>query len=169
MADEEQVNDAPEAEETEAHDPARARAALEKKNREAQALRARLKELEPLAVKAREADEAAKTELQKATERITAAEERATKAEMALLRRDAAEEAGLPRSWADRLQGATPEEFAADAKKLAADLGPKDASPARTAGRPVADLKPGALPAGDQQQMTGSDVDAWIRRQAGVR
>lgn len=166
MAEEEPAEPALEADDTETHDPARARAALEKKNREAKALRDRLRELEPLAAKAREADEAAKTELQKHAERTTAAERERDEARLALARRDAAEEAGLPRAWADRLKGATAEELLADAKELAKELAPRDAPPPRTAGRPVADLRPGALPAGEGATAGGFDANAYIRGMA---
>jgi len=160
MTDEEStVEEAPEVDET-SHDPARARAALEKKNREAANLRARLKELEPLAQKAREADEAAKTEAQKHAEAKAAAEKERDDARLALLRRDAADDAGLPRSWADRLRGTTKEELDADAKALAKDLAPKQQS----AARPVPDLRSGALPASTAP--VKFDGDAYIRAMA---
>ena len=110
-------------------------------------------------------EEAQKTAEQKAAERLAAAEKRAAEAELLLLKREIAEEVGLPKSWAARLQGTTKEEIEADAKALAKDL-PAAAKPAT--GRPVPDLKSAALPAGEQQIMSGKDVDAWIRRQAGV-
>lgn len=167
MAEEEPAEPALEADDTETHDPARARAALEKKNREAKALRDRLRELEPLAAKAREADEAAKTELQKAAEARATAERERDEARLALARRDAADEAGLPKAWADRLRGSTTEELLADAKNLAKEVGPKDVPPPRSAGRPVADLRPGALPAGDGATASGFNADDWLRKQAG--
>lgn len=156
MADEE-VDDAQEAEETE-YDPARARAALEKRNRENQSLRQRLKELEPLATKAREADEAAKTAEQKAAERTTAAERERDEARLALLKRDVAEEAGLPRSWADRLRGATKEELEADAKQLAKDLEPPAGR--QSSARPVPELRSGALPGDSNRPIDGNE---WLR------
>ncbi len=159
--EETEAPEAPEEVETE-FDPARARAALEKKNREAAGLRARLKELEPLAAKAREADEATKTELQKATEARAAVERERDEARLALMKRDAAEEAGLPKAWADRLRGSTAAELLADAKALAKDFTPAPQSSAR---RPVADLRTGALPAGDRPSgtNTSAEIDDWIR------
>ena len=160
--EDETVDEAPEADET-FHDPAKAKAANDKARREAANLRTRLKELEPLAAKAREADEAAKSELQKAAEARAAADKRATDAELLLLKRDIADDAGLPKSWASRLQGATKEELEADAKALAKDL----PAPPTTAGngRPVQDLRSAALPAGDGNG-NPLDVDSWIRKQA---
>jgi len=161
MADDDQVDPGqePADTDTEPFDPARARAALEKRNRENQSLRARLKELEPLATKAREADEAAKTEAQKAAEAKTAAERERDEARLALLKRDVADDAGLPKAWASRLQGSTKEELEADAKQLAKDM-PKPA----TSARPVADLRPGALP-GERPTSASSSaqIDDWIR------
>jgi len=65
---------------------------------------------------------------------------RITELERDHLRRDAAEEAGLPRGWWKRLHGETADELAADAKSIAADLG----SVQRTA----PDLGAGARPSG---------------------
>ena len=112
-------------------------------------------------------EEANKTAEQKASEARAQAERERDDARLALMKRDAADEAGLPRSWAERLRGATAEELLADAKNLAKDLGPKP--PAATGGRPVANLQPGALPAGDSNAgPAGSSaaIDAYIRRAA---
>jgi len=161
---EEEVDETQEVDETE-FDPARARAALEKRNRENHNLRARLKELEPLAKKAQEADEAAKTEAQKAAEARAAAEKERDEARLALLKRDIAEEAGLPKSWADRLRGSTKDELEADAKELAENL-----SPQQTSARPVPALKSGALPPGTSASGSPSQaIDAYIRQQAGIQ
>lgn len=167
MSDEETAaEETPEVDEA-TFDPARARAALEKKNREAQGLRQRLKELEPLAQKARELEEAQKTEAQKAAEARAAAERERDAARAEALRYKVGLAKGLPADLAVRLQGSTEDELAKDADRLLELLGNK---PAATGARPVPDLKPAALPAGDSSQvMSGRDVDAWIRRQAGVQ
>lgn len=73
---------APEAEvaEEEPFDRARAEAKIKKANSEAKSLRERLKELEPLAKKAKELEDAQKSEQERLAEQLTAAEERAAKA-----------------------------------------------------------------------------------------
>lgn len=125
--------------------------------------RQRIKELEPLAAKAREADEAAKSANQKESEARATAEKERDEARLALLKRDAAEEAGLPKSWADRLRGFTAEELEKDAKELAKNLAPQ---PRQTSSRPVADLRPGALPSSDNQPFNADD---WLRDKANRR
>lgn len=125
-------------------DEARARTKIEKANREAAALRARLKEAEPLLAKARELEEAQKTAEQRATEALTAAERRAVEAESKLMRAEVAAEKGLTAAQAKRLVGSTREELLADADEFLALM---PAAPAATTSRtPVEALRPGALP-----------------------
>lgn len=103
-----------------------------------------------------------KTELDKATERATAAEARATAAELRLIRQEVAAAKGLPASMAQRLTGSTKEELEADAAQLAKELGGGQnggGDPARV----VADLRSGALPAG-QAASSGGGSD-WMRAQ----
>lgn len=160
MTDEEPEVDALEAtDDSEPFDEAKARNALAKARREAANLRQRLKETEPLAARAREADEAAKSEAQKAAEARAVAERERDAARLELLRRDVAEAAGLPAGWAKRLTGSTQQELEADAKDLLKLI---PAPP--PAGRNVADLRSGALPPSDPAK---TNVDDWIRRQAG--
>ncbi|WP_075737535.1 hypothetical protein [Streptomyces acidiscabies] len=73
---------APEAEtgDGEPFDADRARKALSKKNAENKGLRDRLKELEPLAAKARELEDAQKSEAQRLTDQLAAQQEKAAKA-----------------------------------------------------------------------------------------
>lgn len=115
------------------------------------------------AKKLAEIEAAQKSAEEKAAEARAEAERERDELRLALLRRDAAEEAGLPRSWADRLKGATAEELLADAKNLAKDLAPKDNPPAATA-RAVPDLKSGALPTDGAPSKF--DGDAYIRAMA---
>lgn len=61
-------------------DRARAEAKIKKANSEAENLRKRLKELQPLARRAQELEDAQKTEQQRLTEQLTAAQERAESA-----------------------------------------------------------------------------------------
>lgn len=66
--------------EEEPFDADRARKAINKKNAENKSLRDRLKELEPLAAKAKEFEDAQKSEQERLNEQLTAAQERAAKA-----------------------------------------------------------------------------------------
>lgn len=61
-------------------DRKRAEAALKKKNSEAENLRKRLKELEPLAAKAKQLEDAQKTETERLSDQLAAQRERAEKA-----------------------------------------------------------------------------------------
>ena len=122
-------------------DPDRARQKIHKTNAEAAALRARLKAAEDqLAAH----EEAGKTEVQRATDRAAAAEQRAADLEQQVLRAEVAAEHGLTPAQAKRLVGATREELAADAAELIAEFGQQSsggapvAPPARPTSAPVA-------------------------------
>lgn len=156
----EEADETPEVEETE-FDPARARAALEKARREAHGLRTRLKELEPLATKAREADEAAKTQAQKDAEAKAAIERERDEARAEVLRMRVATAKGLPPELAARLRGSTEDELTKDADELL-----KLVTPQQSTARPVPELRSGALPADNAGR--AFDADAWIRKSAGV-
>jgi hypothetical protein len=128
-------------------DADRAKAKIEKANREAAALRARLKEAEPLVAKARELEEAQKTEAQRTAEALAATEQRATKAERELLLREVADDKGLTLAQARRLNGTTREELLADADEFLTLLPAATAAqPAPASRTPVEALRPGALP-----------------------
>lgn len=92
--------------------------ALEAERARARDFERRLKELEPLAAKAKELEDANKSEAEKTTERLTAAEKRAEKAEGELLRLSVGLEKGLTPAQAKRLVGSTKEELEADADDL---------------------------------------------------
>jgi hypothetical protein len=114
-----------------------------------QNLRAREKELTPLAEKARQLEESQRTETERLTERLTKAEQRALDA----ARYEVALEKGLTRAQAKRLVGSTPQELEADADELLstfgssgprrpvgdADQGPRDTPPAPTDPKSLAD------------------------------
>jgi hypothetical protein len=74
-------------------------------------------------------DDASKTAEEKAAEALAEAQQRASAAETRAAKYDAAANAGLPLELAPRLVGSTPEELAADAVSLKAQLG---ATPAGT-------------------------------------
>lgn len=112
--------------EQEPFDEARFQKALTKKNSENSNLRKRLAELEPLAAKAKELQDANKTETEKLTERADAAEKRADTAEQKLLRLEVAIDKGLTPAQARRLVGSTKEELEEDADDLLASFASKD-------------------------------------------
>lgn len=76
-----------------------------------------------------ELEEAAKSDLEKATSRAEAAEKRAAELEALTLRREVAEAKGLPLAAAGRLSGITREELEADADQLVALIGQQDTNP----------------------------------------
>jgi hypothetical protein len=104
---------------TEVFDETRAREKIKRVNNEAKALRARLKELEPLAQKAQEAEQAKLTDAERFAAQLAEVTRRAEAAETHLLRTTVARRAGLPDELVDRLQGGTEEELEADAERLA--------------------------------------------------
>ena len=156
---------APEATEQQADNldelPDWARKQIEKANREAAGYRTKLREVEPLAAKARELEESQKTEAQRLTERAEQAERRLPELELSAIRYEIALDKGLTKSQAKRLVGSNREELEADAEELLADLGggATRVDPPRT---PREALRPGATPAGSAD---APDMNQRIRRQ----
>lgn len=132
----------PEADKAEdAFDADRAKAKIAKANQEAANLRKRLKELEPLALKAKELEDANKSETEKLSEDRDTHKGRADKAEASLRKLtaafDAAPEGATPaqiRQVAKRLTGDTDEELQADAEELFELVGAR--------GKPKVPVKP---------------------------
>lgn len=114
--------EATESNEPEPFDADRAQAKIKKANQEAANLRARLKELEPLAAKAKELEEAGRSDLEKLTSRAEQAEQRATSSEARALRLEVAFEKGLTPAQAKRLVGGSREELEADADEILRDF-----------------------------------------------
>jgi len=116
----------------EANDPAdsdpfdaeRAQAKIKKANDEARNLRARLKELEPLAQEAERQREASKTEAQRLSDRAAAAESELLKVRGEAMRTRVALTKGMAADLADRLRGDTEDELSEDADRLLALLKP---------------------------------------------
>lgn len=111
--------------------PSWARDALSKANREAANYRSKLRETEPLARKAKELEDASKSESQKLSEERDGQKSRADKAEVSLLRMEVALDKapdGMSlaqvRKLAKRLSGSTQEELEADADELFSDFVP---------------------------------------------
>jgi hypothetical protein len=136
-------------------DPKKLKAQWEKANREAAGLRKRVKELEPLAQKAKVLEDAQKSELEKINDQLTAAQVELQGFRVAEIRRNAAAEVGLDPELAQFITAAEPDEAVAQAKTLADKFKPQE--------QKRADLKQGtrtpAKPAITQ--------DDFIRRLAG--
>ena len=156
-------------------DEARAREALKKKNREAQQLRERVKQLEPLADRARELEEAGKSDLEKLTGERDGLRDRASNAEQRLSRLDVALEAApegisvsVLRQVAKRIAGGTAEEMQADAEELFALLAPsKEQARERPGdvvpGRPKERLRGGSDPEDEPDEMDPAKLAAKVR------
>lgn len=158
-----QAEDAPEAPQAEPKaeqfDEARALEKIRKANSEAANLRKRLQELEPLAAKAKELEEAGKTEQQRLEERASAAEREREELAAQVARLTVAARYSIPAELIDLLGAGTADEIESRAKLLAERIG----TPASPSSRPVESLKPGAAPANGKPQ----DPDAWLRQMAG--
>lgn len=128
------------------------RSEVERARREAQNLRARLKEAEPLAERARQLESETETNTESLRQRAADAEARSVMLETQLARIRIAGEKGIP-DFADFLTGSTDEEIAANADRLIERL------PGRAPGRPVEQLQSGVVVAGG----ASPDVDSWIR------
>lgn len=91
---------------------------VEKLRKEAAEARVKAKRADELEAKVKAFEDAQKSEAEKVAERLADSEKRAEQAERALLRRQAADAAGLAPEFADRLTGSTAEELAEDAQKF---------------------------------------------------
>lgn len=117
LASAQEADQAQEAEDSEL-DP-KIKAKIEKANREARNLRQRLRELEPLAKKFKDSEQASKTEAQKLSEQLAEAQVELQGLRVEGIRRDAALQAGLDPDLAEFITAADPEEALAQAKRLA--------------------------------------------------
>jgi hypothetical protein len=102
----------------------------------------RAKENSDAAARLKELEDAQKTEQERLSENLTAAEKRAQEAELKAARLEVAAEKGLPQTSVKFLTGTTPEELAESAEELLALLAPSD--PADNGRRPKERLKPGS-------------------------
>jgi hypothetical protein len=119
---------------------------LAKTRREAQGLRTRLREAEPLAKKAQAADEAAKSETQKALDRALAAEKAQSDLQEGYTRMELAVQYKIEPDDIDLIGSGTREEMDGRAKRIAAkNAAASKAAPPPT-DRPVEGLRPGATP-----------------------
>lgn len=125
-----------------------------------------------------EFEESQKTEQQRLADRLAAAEQRATQAEIGRARLVAAAAHGIPSSLLDRIGGSSEEEINESAQALASEIDeevarriaampappvPDPPAPTPSTYRPVEALTPGAMPA------NGEPVDGneFLRRMAG--
>lgn len=137
--------------------------ALEKERNARREAERRLKELEPLAERARELEEGQKSQAEKLTEKARTLEARAAQAELEVARYRVALRHGLTESQARRLVGASEDELDADAQAYLEEVG--GAAPATETGngnlvppRPRETLKPGAM-----NNVNIGDDDALLR------
>lgn len=139
--------------------PSWAREAIEKANKEAAGYRTKLREVEPLAQKAQEFEEAQKSEAQRLADRQVAIERERDDAKAEGLRYKAAATHGIGEDYFDLLGTGDEEAIAARAERVGglirenaqmkAELEALRAGkPAPTHGRPVEALKPGATAEG---------------------
>jgi len=156
-APEREEQDAPEqTEDSEEFDPKRAMAKIRKQNQENKSLRDRTKELE---AKLREYEDANKSEAEKVTERLTAAEKAANESGLTALRFEVALEKGLTKAQAKRLIGSTKEELEADAEELLETFGKR-----RLTKQPNENLRGGSEPAKPVEETDPRKLAAKIRR-----
>jgi chromosome segregation ATPase len=99
---------------------------LEKARREAASYRTKVRELEPLASKAKELEDAGRSDLEKLTARAEQAERERAEATARALRLDVAFEKGLTPAQAKRLVGNSREELEADADEILRDFPVKE-------------------------------------------
>jgi hypothetical protein len=134
--------------------PQWARDALTKANKEAAGYRAKVRELEPLAQKAKQLEDAGRSETEKLSERLSAAEQRAQEAELRALRTEVGAAKGLTLAQAKRLVGMTREELEADADELLATFATDDSGKPR---KP----KPTPGQGGTQGEPAGTPADQF--------
>lgn len=133
---------------------------------------AKIKELEPLAAKVKELEDADKSEVAKLTERVTAAEKRANDADLHALRIEVALDKGLNRSQAKRLVGTTKEELEEDADASIEDGtftvgdggGGDDKKKPPPSNKPKPDLKTGSEPDDDAEVVDPAKLAEAIPR-----
>ncbi|MBW0275004.1 hypothetical protein ATM97_27775 [Nocardia sp. MH4] len=119
---------------------------IAKLRRENASWRTKVRDLEPKATAHDEAVEAQKSEVQRALDRATAAEQTAAQREQELNLLRAAAKHGIPEEDHDLLGSGTPEELEARAARIAAMRQTSAPTPPPPSDRPVEGLRPGASP-----------------------
>lgn len=150
-----------------------AMAKIKKANQEAASLRARLKDLEPLAAKVKEMEDAKKTEVERFAEERDTYKTKASETEIALLRLEVALDnapEGMDlkqvRKLAKRLAGSSLEEMQEDAEELFSTFTPKDKDnkDEDTTRRPKERLRPGAVPDAEPEETDPAKLAALVPR-----
>jgi hypothetical protein len=136
--------------------PEWARESLSKANREAAGYRTQVRELEPLAAKAKELEQAQMTEQQKLSEQLAAERETAAKATAEAIRYRVAATHHIGQEDFDLLGTGTEEEITARAVRIAArnaEIAALQAAPRPPSSeRPIEQLRPGATPGEPQSE-----------------
>lgn len=146
--------------------PEWARDAISKANKEAANYRTKVRELEPLAQKAQQLEEAQQTEAERIAARASAAERERDEARAEGLRYKAAATHGIGEDYFDLLGSGSADEIGERAQKVGALLKVQSENaqlraevealragkPAPTTARPVEALKPGATPEHSQSE-----------------
>ncbi len=137
------------------------RALHRKQEERAKANDAKVRELEPLAKRAKELEDAGKSDMERLTGELQGHSVRADKAEQELMRLRVAVRKGLTEVQARRLVGSSEEELEADADDLMASFRPAappepdpEPEPSRSDNsrrRPQERLRPGAVPDADTE------------------
>lgn len=120
---------------------------------------AKVRELEPLAKRAKELEDAGKSDMERLTSELQGHTVRADKAEQELMRLRVAVRKGLTEVQARRLVGSSEEELEADADDLMASFRPATPEPEpepeprsdNSRRRPQERLRPGAVPDADTE------------------
>lgn len=123
-----------------------ARASLAKANKEAADYRGKLREIEPLARKAQEIEEAQKTEVQRATERAQQLEQQLTQTRLDASRFQLAAKYGIGEDHLRYIVGDSDAEREEAAAGIATMLAAAKGTIAPRGERPVESLRPGATP-----------------------
>lgn len=144
--------------------PAWARDAITKANKEAATYRTKVKELEPLAAKAQELEEAGRSDLEKLTAERDQLRTELDRTGVELLRLQVALDKGLDHRLAPRLTGATREELEADAdSELWESFRSGGEETPRPPGRPTESLKGGGAPTQEPEPDIRKVVDSIPR------
>jgi Spy/CpxP family protein refolding chaperone len=133
----------------------------ESKQRVLSDLKREREQRQQLEARIREFEDRDKSDSEKLTDRLTAAEQRAMQAEQEAARLQVAYAKGLTPAQAKRLVGSTVEELEADADEILAAFAPPAADePAPTPKRRPSELVPGAVPSAEPEP----DYDAIADR-----
>lgn len=146
--------------------PKWARDALSKANKEAASYRKKAQEAEPILKKYQESEDAKKSETERLTANLTAAEERAKSAELKHLKLEIGLAKGLTAAQCKRLTGETQEELEADADDLIEAFGGSKSKDdkGKLSGRPREKLRGGGDPEDEPEETDPRKLAAKIPR-----